>query len=288
VVFKNDYSEWLPSINAAYDMTDEIIIRAAASRGLTRPGAFQLAPAVNLTVETSSGTAGNPDLAPLISSNYEVGGEWYFTEASLVGFTAFKKDISNFIYTTTVSKEINGVQIDQLSTPVNGGNAAIDGVEFQLQHDFGNGFGVSFNYTYTDVADVIVTEAATVSDEDGNISGATLADRTIKLPNASKDSYNLGAFYENEQFSARVNYNYRSEYFLAQTEFGNRYREAQSNVDAQLSWNVTDYMTVKLEALNLTNEVWENYYERETDGTQVGGTQSSNGRRYYLGASFNF
>ena len=148
--------------------------------------------------------------------------------------------------------------------------------------------GVWAVHTYTDVADVIVTEAATVSDEDGNIAGATLADRTIKLPNASKDSYNLGAFYENEQFSARVNYNYRSEYFLAQTEFGNRYREAQSNVDAQLSWNVTDYMTVKLEALNLTNEVWENYYERETDGTQVGGTQSSNGRRYYLGASFNF
>ena len=286
VKFESDYSEWLPSLNIAYDLTDDVIVRAAASRGLTRPAPFQLAPAVNLTPETSSGSAGNPNLSPLTSANYELGGEYYFTSASLFSVTAFKKDISNFIYTTTVAKEINGVQINQLSTPVNGGSTAIDGLEMQLQHDFDNGWGAYVNYTYTDVADAKVSEAVPVLDADGNVVGATSAERFVQLPNASKDSYNFGGFYENEDFSARLNYNYRSEYFDAQTEIGNRFIDAQSQVDAQFSWNATENLTVKIEALNLTNEIIERFYVRGSDGARLGGTQISNGRRFYLGASF--
>ncbi|WP_028772587.1 TonB-dependent receptor [Shewanella waksmanii] len=286
VSFDNEYSEWLPSLNVAYDLADDVILRAAASRALTRPAPFQLAPAVNLTPETSSGSAGNPFLEPLTAAQYEMGAEWYFTPESILGVTAFKKDINNFIYTTTVSQEINGQQIDQLSTPVNGGNTSIDGVEFQLQHAFENGFGGYANYTYTDVADAKVTEAATVTDADGNITGATTVDRYVELPNTSKNSYNIGGYYENDLFSARINYNYRSEYFIAQTEIGNRYRDAQQQWDAQVSWNATDWLTIKFEALNLTDEIWENYYIRESDGARLGGTQSANGRRFYLGASF--
>ena len=286
VSFDNEYSEWLPSINLAYDIVDDVILRASASRALTRPAPFQLAPAVNLTEETSSGSAGNPFLEPLTAAQYEMGMEWYFTPESLVGVTAFKKDINNFIYTTTVAKEIGGEQINQLRTPVNGGNSSIDGVELQLQHAFDNGFGGYTNYTYVDAKDAKVTEAEAITDADGVITGVTTVDSFVKLPNTSKHSYNVGGFYENDLFSARLNYNYRSEYFLAKTEIGGQYREAQQQLDAQVSWNATEWLTFKLEGLNLTNEIWENYYIRESDGARLGGTQSSNGRRVYLSASF--
>ncbi|GIU09867.1 TonB-dependent receptor [Shewanella sp. c952] len=285
VKYESDYSEWLPSINIAYDLSSDVILRAAASRALTRPAPFQLAPAVNLTPETSSGSAGNPFLEPLTAAQYELGAEWYFTPESVLGLTAFKKDISNFIYTTTVSAVIEGEQINQLRTPVNGGNTSIDGVEFQMQHAFDNGFGGYVNYTYTDVADAKVTEAVLITNPDGSVVAAT-QDSYVELPNTSKNSYNLGAYYEDDLFSARVNYNYRSEYFLAKTEIGNQYRDEQQQVDAQLSWNATENITISFEALNITNEIWENYYERDSDGARLGGTQSSNGRRYYLGASF--
>jgi iron complex outermembrane receptor protein len=288
VSFDSSYSEWLPSINAAYDVSDDVIIRVAASRGLTRPAPFQVAPAVNLTPETSSGSAGTPSLAPLTSANYEIGAEWYFDEASLFSVTGFKKDISNFIYTTTVAREIAGVQINQLSIPVNGGSTGIEGLELQLQHDFGNGFGAYVNYTYTNVEDAKVSEAVPVTDADGNIVGVASSERFVRLPNASKDSYNLGAFYETDTWSTRINYNYRSEYFLAQAEIGNNFRDEQSQVDAQFSYNITEEISFKFEALNLTNEIIENYYERSTDGARLGGTQISNGRRYYVGATFNF
>ncbi len=288
VSFNSEYKEWLPSVNLAYDLSEESILRFAASRVITRPAPFQLAPAVNLTPETSSGSAGNPALNPLTANQFELGVEHYFDDASLIAITAFKKDISDFIFTKTVSKEINGQLINQLRTPENGGSTTIDGIEFQVQHVMDNGFGGYFNYTYTDVGNAVIDEAVAVVDDAGNITGATLAERTVRFPNTSKNSYNLGVFYETDLYSARVNYNYRSEYFIAAAEIGDNYRDEQSQLDAQLSYKLTDEITLKLEALNLTNEIWENYYERNTDGLRLGGTQSANGRRIFVGANFRF
>ncbi|MEC9125700.1 MAG: hypothetical protein VX840_02015, partial [Pseudomonadota bacterium] len=61
-----------------------------------------------------------------------------------------------------------------------------------------------------------------------------------------------------------------------------------SQLDAQVSWNVTETITLKAEALNLTDEIWENYYVRSSDGKRLGGTQSANGRRFFIGASMKF
>ena len=200
----------------------------------------------------------------------------------------FKKDINDFIFTKTVSREIDGQQINQLRTPENGGSTSIDGIEMQIQHVFDNGFGGYANYTYTDVADAQVDEAVAVTDDDGNIIGATIATRSVSFPNTSKDSFNVGVFYETDLYSARLNYNYRSEYFIAQAEIGDQYRDEQSQLDAQVSWNVTETITLKAEALNLTDEIWENYYVRSSDGKRLGGTQSANGRRFFIGASMKF
>ena len=288
VSYDGSYEEWLPSLNLAYDLTDTVLLRIAAARVLTRPAPFQLAPAVNLTPETSSGTAGNPQLNPLTANQFEAGVEWYFDDASLAAFTLFKKDINDFIFTKTVAKEINGQQINQLSTPENGGSTTIEGFEVQLQHAFENGVGGYVNYTYTDVADAEIDEAAPVLDDDGNIIGATLTSRIVNFPNTSKDSYNIGVYYETDLYSARLNYNYRSEYFMAQTEIGDQYRDEQSQLDAQISYSVSENVTLKLEALNLTNEIWENYYVRGSDGLRLGGTQSANGRRFFIGANMTF
>ena len=266
-----EYSAWLPSLNLAFDLTDDIVLRVAGSKVMTRPAPFQLSPAVNLTPETSSGSAGNPDLEPTFANQFEAGVEWYFSEASVFSVTAFNKDISGIVVEKVVPKEINGVLINQLRTPVNGGDSTIEGVEMQIQHVMDNGFGGYFNVTYSDVGDVNIGD-----------------NEFVPVPFASKDSYNLGVFYETDQYSARLNYNYRSDYFLASTEIGDRRRDEQSQLDAQFSYNVTDNITVKVEALNLTDEIWENYYVRGSDGARLGGSQSANGRRFFAGASFKF
>ena len=67
----------------------------------------------------------------------------------------------------------------------------------QIQHVFDNGFGGYANYTYTDVADAQVDEAVAVTDDDGNIIGATIATRSVSFPNTSKDSFNVGCVLRN-------------------------------------------------------------------------------------------
>lgn len=267
---KGDYSVWLPSVNVSYDLAQDVVLRAAASKGIARPSPFQLSASFNLTPETSSGNAGNPNLNPERVSNFEMGVEWYFDDASVFSVTMFTKDLSDIVVNKIVAREVNGVQINQLNTPINAGTATVEGIEAQVQHIWDNGIGAYFNVTYNDVSEV----------KDG--------DNLIDLPFNSKHSYNAGVYYETDTYSARLNYTYRSEYFLALTEFGNRYREEQSQLDAQFSWDINEYATLKLEALNLTDEIWENYYKRHSDGLRVGGTQSANGRRLFVGASFKF
>ena len=294
--FESDYAVWLPSLNIAYDLSEEVVMRFAAGRALTRPAPFQLAPAVNLTPETGRGSAGNPNLNPLTADQYELGLEWYYGDASNVSVTAFKKDITDFIFNQTVDGGIiNGSAIPQLTRPENGGSSTIEGAEFQITHSWDMGVGVFANYTYTDVGDAEIQSATALTgpddddtDAEPEITGATLSSRFVQFPNASQNTYNLGVYYENDSLSARLNYNYRSEYFLAQTEIGNQMRDEQSQWDAQFSYYITDNISVQLEAINLTDEIIENYYIRESDGARLGGSSFANGRRFFIGANYKF
>jgi iron complex outermembrane receptor protein len=270
---KGSYSNVLPSLNVKYDLTDEIVARFAAGKSISRPAPFALSYAVNLTPETSSGTAGNPNLSPVQANQYDLGLEWYFADASIASVTLFQKDIKDFVFTSTRGALINGVQIDSLTTFDNGPSAELQGAELSVQHAFDNGFGFQSSYTYTDLGQAAVQENGVA--------------RNVTFPQTSKDVFNASGFYENDAFSARLSYSYRSEFFKGLIESGARFGDEQEQWDAQVSYNVTDYLTLRAEALNLTEETIDDFY-RSQNGTEVVGTQIFNGRRFVVGASMKF
>ncbi|NQZ86535.1 MAG: TonB-dependent receptor [Colwellia sp.] len=299
--FDNSYDELLPSINLAFDVSADVVLRMSAAKVLTRPSPFSLAPAFNLTPETGRGSAGNPDLLPVRANQYDIGAEWYFDEASLISLTWFKKDISDFIFLNTVQAEIDGVNYNQLSRPENGGNTDYEGLEFQLTHTFDNGFGAFFNYTYVDAAPGTIQEAQlipAVVDADGNetvAASAALVSRDVEFPDVSKTSFNVGAFYETEDYTARVAYTWRDDYFVALTEFGPQFRDDNASLDAQISYNISENLTLKVEAVNLTNEIFRNYLIQNGDvtdhpqnGSKAITSEAENGRRFYVGMNFKF
>ncbi|MFQ3337420.1 MAG: iron complex outermembrane receptor protein [Colwellia sp.] len=294
LAFENDYDELLPSINLAYDVVPDVILRMSAAKVLSRPSPFSLAPAFNLTPETGRGSAGNPDLLPVKANQYDIGLEWYFDEASLVSLTWFKKDISDFIFNNTVADVIDGVSYNQISRPENGGNTDYQGLEFQISHNFDNGFGAFFNYTYVDAAPGQI-QAAVLIDDGVNDPSAALVSRDVEFPDVSKTAYNVGGFYENEDFTARVAYTWRDDYFVALTEFGPQFRNDSGSLDAQVSYNVTENITLKVEAVNLTNEIFSNYLIQDGDvanapqnGSRAVSSEAENGRRFYVGMNFKF
>src|SRR5690606_6898348 len=89
-----EYNKSLPSFNATYDVTDSIKLRTSASRTMTRANPGEMYPN---SVWTSSGIdtarAGNPNLSPFESINFDIGGEWYYGNLGYVSIGFFEKEI---------------------------------------------------------------------------------------------------------------------------------------------------------------------------------------------------
>ncbi len=59
-----------------------------------------------------------------------------------------------------------------------------------------------------------------------------------------------------DDFSARLAYNWRSEYMMRELPgfYGNRQHESYGTLDLSASYSVTDYLDITFEAVNITEE----------------------------------
>ena len=100
----NEYTNNLPSLNVAYEVADNMIIRLGIASVMSRPLLGNLAPSVTaFTVPNALGvttggtiTIGNPKLNPFIATNYDLSFEWYFQPDALFSVAVFDKEISSF------------------------------------------------------------------------------------------------------------------------------------------------------------------------------------------------
>lgn len=134
--------------------------------------------------------------------------------------------------------------IFRTSTPNNGREAKINGAEFAIQHFFGEtGFGIQANYTLVR-GDVGFNNLGSPSESQFALVGLS-------------DTANLVGIYENDKFQARLAYNWRDKYLNETSRGGSsnpRYIEAYSQIDLNLSYSVTDDLSLSLEGLNITGE----------------------------------
>jgi TonB-dependent receptor len=121
-----DYDVFLPNLNFNLNVTDDVVMRAATSKTISRASYNDLLGGTSINTGGSlsgySGNSGNPGLEPLESINYDFSTEWYYAEGSYASVGYFRKDVSNWIRTGT--KESN---IFNLSNPLSGDkfNAAV-------------------------------------------------------------------------------------------------------------------------------------------------------------------
>lgn len=105
------YNRFLPHANFSFDLTEDLVIRAAYSRTIARAGFGQLSAQV-AGIGTPSGgpsalgapsvaSQGNPLLIPIDSNNFDLSLEWYYGESSFVSIGGFHKIVDNFIGTGT-------------------------------------------------------------------------------------------------------------------------------------------------------------------------------------------
>ncbi|MCZ4336275.1 TonB-dependent receptor [Shewanella colwelliana] len=290
-----DYAEWLPSLNVAFDLADDVIMRASAARVMARPQYVDMYVNPNVlganddTPNNQYWVTGNIGLKPFVANQIDLGIEWYFNSDSLVSAALFMKDVKNFVTISeyhATSDEIdfplppdeaaNGWTVQEKN---NGKSALIQGLELQYQQDYGNGFGSVVNYTYTD----------TETDAD------TFTDGNPFLSDSSKHSYNLTGYFENELFQVRLAYNWRSEYMLRESgSYGNRLHEDYGSLDLSATWHVTENIDIKLDGNNLLEESSKQFGNNQNPTSYSGFVEGfplyeyEMARRITLGASFRF
>lgn len=95
------------SLNAKYTPSRNHVFRAAAAESIGLPNYGDMLPgALTITEPTPTGTRGrvnitNPALRPYEVTNYDVGYEYHFRHAGMVGVSAFRKDFRNYIVSAT-------------------------------------------------------------------------------------------------------------------------------------------------------------------------------------------
>ena len=151
-------------------------------------------------------------------------------------------------------------------------DARIRGLEFNVQHMFGNsGFGVQANYTY--VNSNLKYDNAGVGEQ-------------FALEGLG-DSANLVGIFENEQWSVRAAYNWRDEFLSSRFDGAGpnpNYTEKYGQLDLSVSYNVNKNLTVSFEGINLTDEIQRIHGRDKHQLLFV--TQS--GPRYMLAGRYKF
>lgn len=276
VSFENKYTNVLPSLNFNFRLSDDVLLRTGSAKVIARPALNQLTPGLSVNTDAPTAQGGEPMLNPYEAIQYDAALEWYFSDAGLLSFSLFLKDITTFISTTSESVKIAGESI-VVSAPRNTGGGSIDGFEVSYQQVFDqlpepyNGFGLQANYTYAN-GEVEVNEAGTLSDQ--------------PIGGLSKNSFNAVAFFEKNNFSARIGYNWRDE-FLLDNGVGIVSDESQAafgTVDTNLSYSITPQVTASFEVVNLTGEQQKTFFDEQLRGGRI----DHYGRRFVAGIRATF
>ncbi|WP_371185637.1 TonB-dependent receptor [Thalassotalea maritima] len=252
VNYKSSYTEFLPSFNLSYELVEDLFLRTAYSRTMTRPPLSSLSPSTSIDSSRLEGKKGNVDLLPYTSNNIDLGAEWYFADESLIATALFYKKIDALIESKVVPEvvtyrhQISNARVTgpiEFTQPENGTDASVRGVEVSFQSPLSfiseslSDFGTILNFTYTD-------SAASFADE-GDV-------RSTTLPGLSKNSYNAVVYYDNSVFDARLSYAWRGEYVYYFPEA--KYQDDYGQLDFSSNYNLTDNFSVQFDVLNITEE----------------------------------
>ena len=303
---ESSYTDVLPATNIVWEPADDFLVRLGLSRNISRPGPATLAGTINVTPINGNVAVGNPDLDPERANAVDLSFEWYFTEESLLALTIFHKEIETFITGSTTQGALPSNVRDivaarpeydsssplfepsaldpfsndwNVTTSTNGEGADVDGYEIAYQQPlsfldgWASGFGVFANFTH-------VKSRA----EFGNgILGS--------LEGLSEDSYNLGLYYETDNYGARVVVNGRDDYITDQTGSDGNASHATTGptrVDMSAFWNATEQFKVTLEVINATNEEERLFTTGPVGDLDLVREYNSTGTEILLGARYTF
>ncbi|MDP5279502.1 TonB-dependent receptor [Sphingomonas sp. DG1-23] len=288
------YSKFLPSASVAFDFAGKAVARGSFSRTMTRPDPNAMLPGASFVQPSADvGTVGNPALDPYISTNIDLGFEYYTGGEGVIAFAAFRKSITGFTvnglrtvpfsffnqYGITIDS-LTQAQRDALATRANGGplndvpvvvqqqvnsdgKLKVNGLEFQITQPLDfltnwagiNGFGFQGNLT--------------LIDQKGEGAGAPAVAIGV-----APTTYTLTGYYEGNGLSARLTYTYNEgsqgsgtnqNGIPAAAIFGRDYAQLDfsGSLDLGSIFDRKYLPTLVLNVINITKQAQSSYFQFE-------------------------
>jgi TonB-dependent receptor len=295
-----EYHDFLPSLNMVFEFMPDLLMRFSAAKVIARADLGNLTPSVSVTATTHTASVNNPLLDPIKANTADLSLEWYFSEGSLLSAAVFYKDIETYIQRITGDEPFRNLGVPdsvllgspssptdtfQVSRLQNTDGGPLKGIELNAQVQFRNlpGFwsntGFLANYTHVEsTIQYVLTSAA----------GVPLTFTEDDLVDLSPNTASGTLFYDDGKFSIRTTGSYRDAFIRGlPASAGSDIRANKANffVDASASWNVSDNLSLILEAQNLTDERNTLFIDRTREDTLF---QTEIGRTFTVGATFKF
>ena len=251
---KQNRTDLFPSLNARFTLSDDVVMRLSGQRGVSRPayGAIRVGASINDTASPGTITGGNPGLEAEYTWGVDGSLEYYLPGNGLVSVAGFYRWVDNVFYQNaqvvgsdvfdTAGRDRSGYL---LSSTFNGQNGKLYGVEFTYQQQFTflpspvDGFGFQGNLSLLD--GTFDTQL---------VNGAQQKD--IAFQGLSGTIWNASLYYEKYGLSARVSYQWRSDWLDSLGGFGSgESRKSYGNLDVSVRYQLTDNFTLFADAANL-------------------------------------
>ncbi len=281
---QNVYSRWLPSLNARYNLTSDLLVRFGAARALARAPLNLLSTSTTINANVSTINSSNPQLQPYTADQVDLSLEYYFNKTGLLSVAGFYKNLHDYVvngtrsetYTVTNRESGNAAPVMfQRFLPTNGADVKLKGIEIAAQvplnivAPWADGFGIGANATFLDAGKVALNQGG----------------QLLPIPGVSNRTYNASAYFEKYGFGARVTYTYRSGYTNDQSSyFGDGdFASAYGQLDASLSYDVNQNVALTLDMSNLTNTPL-----KTNNNLGYARTFTNQGRRFQVSARARF
>jgi TonB-dependent receptor len=329
------HTRGLPSFNLRLRPTETFQMRFAYNVTMDQPSFYDLRATGSVSPRivndvwdgTFTSDAGNPQLSPVISKNSDISVEWYPTQSTAAHVSLFHKTLEDPLIYSTDTKPVRVLLEDgsfafvtASSTETHNAteDATIKGAEFGVRTFFDrlpspwNGFGVEANYTYID--------SKNPGDVYFDIDGESHSDAPVR--GLSENTYNVQLMFEKPKFSARLAWNWRSEYLLSTNANGTNgsynylptpnlgpdntgaavfkdfslpiYSDKYGQLDFGATYRPTEQLALSLDFRNLLDEISETFmtgYPNAATGKSDAKLIRSwfiSDRRITLGARYSF
>ncbi|EWH11526.1 hypothetical protein DS2_03420 [Catenovulum agarivorans DS-2] len=283
-VLKSNNLRWLPSATLIMHLNDEVMLRLAGYRSMSRVALQDMGAGrnfvmddaesntVNINVEDGkitnidqvSGlvtevTGGNPAVKPLMSWNGDVSLEWYPSEDAYLSLAYYWKRFNAVLGSSPVNEEINvafggddySIERRVAVNDVLDQDSTINGIEISAQKHFSelpapfDGIGVKAAYNYAD---------SDYERQDPRYPGFLAP---ANMWGNSKETGSASVYWDFDKLSLRVLYKFRSKYYQPSNLFderSNRYVLDTEYLDFSAKYKINKTFSVSLKALNLLNE----------------------------------